>query len=262
MSEEVATPYQEQIDAAIKVLKGHIPDLLAIHLYGSAIDGGLKPSSDIDLLVTLQRSLEEDTRKNLLRDLLTVSAPPKTNNNLRALEITAIVYEEIRPWRYPPKRELQFGEWLRNDLQKGIFDLPTLDHDLAILLTKVRQNSIALWGPEAVTMFDPVPQKDFFQAMNKTLTLWNTPEDWKGDERNVVLTLARIWFSAATGNIASKDEAATWVLQRLPPEHQNILKSAQADYLGKEKENLTSQEQELKAFINFAKKSAESLLEK
>ncbi|WP_174219961.1 nucleotidyltransferase domain-containing protein, partial [Escherichia coli] len=27
--------------------------LLAVHLYGSAVDGGLKPYSDIDLLVTV-----------------------------------------------------------------------------------------------------------------------------------------------------------------------------------------------------------------
>ena len=27
---------------------------LAVHLYGSAVDGGLKPHSDIDLLVTVQ----------------------------------------------------------------------------------------------------------------------------------------------------------------------------------------------------------------
>ena len=29
------------------------PTLLAVHLYGSAVDGGLKPHSDIDLLVTV-----------------------------------------------------------------------------------------------------------------------------------------------------------------------------------------------------------------
>ena len=31
------------------------PTLLAVHLYGSAVDGGLKPHSDIDLLVTVTR---------------------------------------------------------------------------------------------------------------------------------------------------------------------------------------------------------------
>ncbi|GEM_PF-6550602 len=43
--------------------------------------------------------------------------------------------------------------------------------------------------------------------------------DWQGDERNVVLALARIWFSAATGTIAPKDVAANWALERLPQEH-------------------------------------------
>ncbi|WP_431627026.1 nucleotidyltransferase domain-containing protein, partial [Enterobacter hormaechei] len=30
-----------------------VTTLLAVHLYGSAVDGGLKPHSDIDLLVTV-----------------------------------------------------------------------------------------------------------------------------------------------------------------------------------------------------------------
>ncbi|MCU3288728.1 DUF4111 domain-containing protein, partial [Enterobacter hormaechei subsp. steigerwaltii] len=42
-------------------------------------------------------------------------------------------------------------------------------------------------------LFDPVPEQDLFEALNETLTLWNSPPDWAGDERNVVLTLSRIW---------------------------------------------------------------------
>nr|UGK56679.1 hypothetical protein [Escherichia coli] len=54
-------------------------------------------------------------------------------------------------------------------------------------------------GPAAEELFDPVPEQDLFEALNETLTLWNSPPDWAGDERNVVLTLSRIWYSAVTG---------------------------------------------------------------
>ena len=40
--------------------------------------------------------------------------------------------------------------------------------------------------------------------------------DLADDTRNVLLTLARIWTTIATGEIRSKDEAADWVLSRLP----------------------------------------------
>ena len=36
------------------------------------------------------------------------------------------------------------------------------------------------------------------------------------DTRNMILTLARIWSSLATGDIRSKDDAAAWALERLP----------------------------------------------
>ena len=42
---------------------------VAVHLYGSAVDGGLKPHSDIDLLVTVTVRLDETTRRALINDL-------------------------------------------------------------------------------------------------------------------------------------------------------------------------------------------------
>ncbi|WP_420868027.1 aminoglycoside adenylyltransferase domain-containing protein [Burkholderia diffusa] len=38
---------------------------------------------------------------------------------------------------------------------------------------------------------------------------WDAEPDWRGDECNVVLAIARIWYGAATGGIAPKDVAAT-----------------------------------------------------
>ncbi len=51
------------------------PTLLAVHLYGSAVDGGLKPHSDIDLLVTVTVRLDETTRRALINDLLKLRLP-------------------------------------------------------------------------------------------------------------------------------------------------------------------------------------------
>ncbi len=86
-------------------------------LYGSAVDGGLKPYSDIDLLVTVAVKLDETTRRALLNDLMEASAFPGESETLRAIEVTLVVHDDIIPWRYPAaKRELQFGEWQRNDI--------------------------------------------------------------------------------------------------------------------------------------------------
>lgn len=166
----------EQVSQACSVIERRLASTLqAIHLFGSAIDGGLKPHSDIDLLVTVHTPPDEIVRRALLSELLTVSAPPDSNGTWRPLEVTVVAHCEVVPWRYPARRELQFGEWLRQDLLSGIFEPAVPDADLAILLTMARQRSIALAGPTADALFQPVPGQDFSKALSDTLTLWNSP---------------------------------------------------------------------------------------
>ncbi len=66
-----------QLSEVLSVIERHLEStLLAVHLYGSAVDGGLKPYSDIDLLVTVTVRLDETTRRALINDLLETSASP------------------------------------------------------------------------------------------------------------------------------------------------------------------------------------------
>ena len=250
MREAVTIEISNQLSEVLSVIERHLEStLLAVHLYGSAVDGGLKPYSDIDLLVTVTVRLDETTRRALINDLLETSASPGESEILRAVEVTIVVHDDIIPWRYPAKRELQFGEWQRNDILAGIFEPATIDIDLAILLTKAREHSVALVGPAAEELFDPVPEQDLFE----TLTLWNSPPDWAGDERNVVLTLSRIWYSAVTGKIAPKDVAADWAMERLPAQYQPVLLEAKQAYLGQKEDHLASRADHLEEFIRFVK---------
>ncbi|WP_039914398.1 AadA family aminoglycoside 3''-O-nucleotidyltransferase [Cellvibrio mixtus] len=253
MLKHIPAEIVEQVDHALVVLDRHLGNRLqAIHLFGSALDGGLKPHSDIDLLVTVTVPLEDGVRRALMLDLLNVSVPPGSKL-WRPLEVTVIAINEIIPWRYPAKRELQFGEWLREDLLRGIFEPALVDHDLAIILTKTTHNSIALRGLSAELLFPSIPEQDFIAALADTIALWNSPEDWDGDERNIVLALARIWFSASTGKIASKDVAAEWILKQLPEEHQVVVKEARDAYLGVNTDIISDYPGKLAAFIFYAK---------
>jgi hypothetical protein len=69
---------------------------------------------------------------------------------------------------------------------------------------------------------DPAPESDLCRALADALKLWNSPADRAGDERNVVLTLARIRCSAANGKIVPKDVAADCAMGRLPAEHRPV----------------------------------------
>jgi len=261
MSSLVPAEISRQVSQARSIIEDHLASILrAIHLYGSALHGGLKPYSDIDLLVTVNKRPDETTRQALLLDLLKVSAAPSKNGNFRALEVTVIVHNEVVPWRYPARRELQFGEWLRKDILAGIFEPAALDTDLAILLTKARDHSIALTGSMAEKLFDPIPQHDFFKSLSNAIKQWKSSQDWAGDERNVILTLARIWYSAVTGKIAPKNVAASWLMKRLPVEHQTILLEAQHAYLGYDEDRLALHPDRTTSFILFAKSEIIKLL--
>lgn len=134
-----------------------------------------------------------------------------------------LVYAQLVPWRYPPVRELQFGEWQREDIEAGIYEPAQLDADIAILLTKARHASVALVGDQAARLYPPVPPRDLRQTFQDTLALWRETADLQGDERNIILTLARIWYSVVSGDITGKEEAAAWLLPQLPAEHAILL---------------------------------------
>ncbi|WP_137920230.1 AadA family aminoglycoside 3''-O-nucleotidyltransferase [Hydrogenophaga sp. 2FB] len=243
-----------QLARARTVLERHLSGAMqSLHLFGSAVAGGLKPHSDIDLLATVDAPLAEPLRRALMTDLLSVSAWPGSSATLRALEVTVLVQGDVLPWRYLPRRELQFGEWLREDLLRGVVEPAVPDHDLAILLTEVRQHSVCLMGVPADQLFAPVPRADFHRALLDTIAQWNGAQDWRGDERNVVLALARIWFTVVTGGIAPKDVAAAWALWRLPSDLQPVLVGARDAYLGLAPDDLADRAAEVAAWVGYVK---------
>src|SRR5574344_1684122 len=98
-----------------------------------------------------------------------------------------------------------YGEWLREQFDKGAIPEPTYDPDLAILLSQLRENSINLFGPEATEVIEPVPMTDIRRAIKESLP--GLIASIEGDERNVILTLARMWLTSSSGRICSKDQA-------------------------------------------------------
>ncbi|MFJ9174546.1 aminoglycoside adenylyltransferase domain-containing protein [Streptomyces sp. NPDC102360] len=146
------------------------------------------------------------------------------------MELTLVQLADVRPWRFPPVREFQYGEWLREAYERGETPEPEVDEDLALLVTMVRQRGVVLFGPPATELLHPVPKSDVRRA-----TVAGVPallEELETDTRNVILTLARVWATLVTGEILSKDAAADWALPRLPEENRAVLVHARSVYLG------------------------------
>jgi predicted nucleotidyltransferase len=216
--------HAQEIAALVRdVLGGNV---LGTYLHGSAVLQGLRPASDVDVLVVLGRSLHDGERRRLLEGLLSLSGAV---NGARPVELVAVVQSEVRPWRYPPNCDFLYGEWLREDFEAGAVPARASMPDLAVLVTTVLAAGRSLDGAPPGAVLDPVPPDDVARA-----ALAGVPDlvaSLDGDTRNVLLTLARIWVTLATGRIVAKDAAADWVLDSLPPEQRPVLQHARDLYL-------------------------------
>ena len=203
-------------------------DALGAYLHGSAVLGGLRPHSDLDVLVVSTRPTTRADKERLADRLLGVSAYPGPP---RPVELTIVVGSEVRPWRYPPRMDFQYGEWLRRDFERGVVEPARVEEpDLVTLLTIVLQHGRAVLGPPAAELLDPPPPGDYARAVAGGMD--GLEGDFEADTRNAVLTSARIWCTLATGEIRSKDAAADWALERLPEDRRAPLSRARAIYLG------------------------------
>jgi streptomycin 3"-adenylyltransferase len=204
-------------------------DVLGAYLHGSAVLDGLRPGSDVDVLAVLRRSATTAERRALVDGLLDISGSRARRGPARPVELTLVVQSDVRPWRYPPRSDFLYGEWLRDDYERGVLPAPERSPDLAVLVRIVLLGDAPLWGPPPAELLDPVPVMDLDRAV-----VAGVPElltELESDTRNVVLTLARIWTTLATGVVKSKDAAADWVLESLPAELRPVLVRARNGYL-------------------------------
>lgn len=232
--------------------------IIGMYLFGSAVVGGLKRDSDVDILVAVSGSPTFEQRKALVSRLMSVSGAVGNPQGIMPLELTVITVSDVVPWRYPPRAEFVYGEWLREEFKAGKVPEPVRDPDLAIVLKKVMDNSLPLLGICAEKLFDPVPMTDIRRAIYDSLP--SLLAEATGDERNVLLTLSRMWLTADTGEISPKDAAAEWAEKQVPRQHGKLLKYAREGYLGRIEDRWSKQEG-FEALVSYMKNSIEECLD-
>jgi predicted nucleotidyltransferase len=226
-------------------------DVLGAYEHGSAVLGGVQPTSDIDILVLTARLATLAEKRRLVAGLLAISARFPPPGPERCVEVTVVAQGQVRPWRYPPSFDLQYGEWLRQRFEGGDSQplQAAVNPDLTTLLTIVLLGDQSLFGPPPATLLDRVLMEDCLRAMVSDIDLFM--DEFEGDIRNLLLRLARIWQTVVTGVIDRKDRAAEWAQERLPPDYQRLIERARAMYLGWQPDEWTGLVSEARAGADY-----------
>ncbi|PXY20679.1 aminoglycoside adenylyltransferase domain-containing protein [Prauserella muralis] len=235
--EDTIAPVLDQLD------RQDPGEVAGVYLCGSAATSGLRPDSDVDLLLLTRRSLTTAERAALVSLLLEVSGwrghagrfPDAAGR--RPIELTGIVADDARRLSAWPRRDFQYGEWLRADLVHGHLPRPAHDPDVVVLLAAAHTAHRVLRGPVLGDVAGPVDRALLHRAVLAVVP--DLLEDIDGDERNVLLTLARILVTLETGRIVSKDAAAEAVALTLTGTDRELLKRASAGYLGAARDDWT-----------------------
>ena len=206
--------------------------LSGVYLHGSAVTGGLRPRSDVDLLAIVDRPMTYADRECLLAGLLNVSGRyPHDHAGRRPLELIVFDRAGLAASAYPPRSEFVYGEWLRDAFEAGELPEPVSDPEFTLLLAQARQEARALTGPDPAELLPVIPESDIRRAIGDALP--PLLGRLQGDERNVLLTLARMWRTLVTKEFVPKDVAAQWAMPRLSDIAAKRLAAAREEYLGR-----------------------------
>lgn len=207
-------------------------NLVGVYLHGSFVASGLRPLSDLDFLVVSAHPLSAFCRSQFLRRLLSLSArQPSGPNSPRCLDIFTMTTGELRKPSYPAKSEFIYGEWLRKGFEGGDALVPFVDPVVTLMIAQARPEAISLYGPPLHDLVPRLPRSHVAKALADSLQ--PLLDNLKGDERNVLLTLARMWRTASERDFIAKDAAAFWAADRLPPPTARILRQCGLAYQGR-----------------------------
>lgn len=224
----------QQIAQCIELLKTVLGnDLIGIYLYGSSLVGGLQRYSDLDLFVVSNRATTLKDKERLSQELLQISGIYQ-NKQKRSIDLIIVEKTDINPWQYPPKFDYHYGDWMRRDFESGNYEpwKTTIMPSLALLVTQVLLSSNTLFGRVPERTLSSVPYADFIAGT--VIEMDKLKADVQTDERNVLLTFARIWLTVVTDSIGSKQSAAKWAIQHLPDKYKPLMQRALNSTIGTE----------------------------
>jgi streptomycin 3"-adenylyltransferase len=147
----------------------------------------------------------------------------------RPLEVVIFQLADLERLHFPARAEFVYGEWLRDAFASGALPQVAASPEFTLLLAQARREAVPLIGPSLADLVPDIPSHVIHPAIGDLLPELVGSID--GDERNVLLTLARMWRTLATDCFVSKDAAADWACPQLSEQAAVILGIARDAYV-------------------------------
>jgi len=191
-------------------------NLVGVYLRGSLAMGDFIPeTSDLDVLAVTERPVDETEFIALLELHAQIAASP--NTYARRLEMAYIDKAALRRFQ-PGLRHPTLGQGEK---------LTWSEHHENWILERwvVRQHGIALLGPAAQSLIDPISPAEIRNAVRLRLPDWvewaQTPDDpdWllpRSHKAYAIETMCRALYTLANGKLGSKPQSVKWALKTLP----------------------------------------------
>lgn len=241
-------------------------NLAGVYLHGSLATGSYhRAKSDIDLLLVVNKSLDEEQRRRFA--LLCVSLSD-TRPTLGDIELSVILRKNAQRFIHPLPYEVHYSPVHRDKIlgEKEDYSRDRTDRDLAAHCAVVRARGVRLDGAPIHEVFGEVPFKDYLDAIFYDL-------NWIVEGDNIiespyysVLNICRVLkvLDRGEGTIPSKEEGASWALDNLPSEHHELivqaLRTYQSDKPVTEADRKTGgvhwDERALRSFTDYARRAA------
>jgi hypothetical protein len=204
-----------------------VDNFIAAYLQGSFAVGDWDIDSDVDFLIAVDHEVSEP--------------------DLAALQsMHARIYDQDSNWAkhlegsYFPKELLRSADPSKSSLlylDNTSRELIKSDHDNTRVVRWVtREYGIALAGPDAHQLIDPVTANELREEVRMTMRDWAQqifahPErmDNRWYQPFAVLSYCRMLHTLATGRIGSKPAGAWWALNELDSRWADLIKRARED---------------------------------
>ncbi len=216
------------VNALVNDLLANVQPVLGAHFVGMYLFGSLTGSdfdedSDIDVLVVT----DEDPGAETFSALQTMHEQLARRDSVWAiqLEVSYIPQQALR--HYDPARACH------PHLDRGPHEtLHWQLHSSSWVVQRyvLRERGIVLKGPAPSTLIDPVSGDDLRWAMLPLINEWaaeiaveETRPRQRGGQSYAVLTMCRILYTLALGDVVSKRAAATWAQKTIDPRWASLI---------------------------------------